>query len=390
MAFRAHSVVHFGNEKRARGRELFAPVEAIANGMLIIANGKIAAVGKNLPWSGKIHDLGDVAILPPVINAHTHLQLSWLAGKTLWGKGFAAWLQSLIPEILAAVKAGFGAAQKIALAKACLGLAAAGTSGIGDTGASLPGALSATHAACKTSNLTGPRFCEWFGFACADSVWPARCAAELAADAELASVCAPAGHALYSTAPEIMQMAAAWCRQHRRVFSFHFAESQEETSLLADGAGQLYELYRDNVLPKSWRPPGLSPLALAEKLGILGPDTLAVHGTQLSRHEIRSFAKSGASLCICARSNHNLATGQPLLADLIEAGILLCLGTDGLTSCQDLDIRNEAAFIRERHDLPISPLWRMATINGASALGLSAGRLVPGAPGRFSVWPLDL
>lgn len=389
FAYKARKLVTFANEAPARGSDLFAPVDIIDNGMIITGADRILAVGTNLNHDGAITDLGDVIVLPALVNAHSHLQLSWLKNKTLWGMGFGAWLASLIPQILKTINSGFGALQQAALAEACNGLAATGTKFIADTGGSLPGALEIVHAAYQKAGLAGPRFCEWFGYGQWDSIWPPRCRSAVESSSQLYPVCAPAGHALYSTSPQIMRGASDWCRRNGRIFSFHLAESPEETEFLCSGHGPLRDLYQKNVLPKNWQAPGLAPLAYAQSLGIMGPHTLAVHGTQLSRKEIGQFASTGSSLCLCPRSNFNLTSGSPRTHDMMSAGILLCLGTDGLTSCEDLDVRNEARFLNETQDIPMQALWRMATINGAHALNLEpiAARLVPGAPACFSIWP---
>ena len=107
------------------------------------------------------------------------------------------------------------------------------------------------------------------------------------------------------------------------------------------------DLYAGVVLPPDWTAPGLRPLAYAVKLGLLGPGTLAVHGVQLDAQEVEVLAASGAALCLCPRSNRNLGVGVPPVRELMESGALLCLGTDGLTSNRDLDVRKEAVWLRE-------------------------------------------
>lgn len=156
---------------------------------------------------------------------------------------------------------------------------------------------------------------------------------------------------------------------------------------MLSGAGPLAELYADSVLPQDWQPPRMRPWAYAASLGLVGPGSMAVHGTQLNQREIAEFAASGCALCLCPRSNYNLAVGETPLPEFLRQNILLCLGTDGLTSNADLDCRNEALWLRNRFDLPWCLLWRLATVNGHAALGIPFSGLVPGAPARFSIWP---
>ena len=397
MAFRARALITLAGEGPARGRGLFAPLARVDDACLLTRGGRIEAVGPwksaRLPVGTAVRDLGDVCLMPPLVNAHTHLQLSWLAGRTRWGRGFGAWLQSLIPQVVAPLHEGEAELRRAAITAACAALAQRGTHRLGDVGGSAPGALSAVHAACRAAGLDVRQFCEWFGFAPPlvdeERPWPSRCRAEIAADAALAAACAPGGHALYSTAPDILQDARLWCAHAGRVFSFHLAESPEETELLTQGTGPLRACYEGTVLPAGWRPPGLRPLAYALRLGLLGPGVLAVHGVQFNRAEIAALAESGASLCLCPRSNENLGVGEAPVRQLLESGVHLCLGTDGLTSNTDLDVRNEALWLREHLDLPVRALVRLLTVNGAAALGFppGAGTLAPGEPAVFAVLP---
>lgn len=383
-------------ESAARGSELVRPLAVLANCAIICERGRIVEVltgkGARLPPGCGVIDLGDVCLFPPLVNAHTHLQYSWLQGALRWHEGFGAWLASLLACLLPRLAAGVrdfraDAIMAGALAKACQGLAKNGTRYVGDTGGTLPGALTAVNAAARTRSLTLMNFCEWFGFAAPGAhVWPERCRAEIAR----APLCAPAGHALYSTAPEILRQARAYCRGARRPFSFHLAESPEEVQLLCEGAGKIYELYAEKVLPPGWQPPGLRPVPLASRLGLLGPGTLAVHCVCANDAEIDILAQSGAAVCLCPRSNANLGVGLPPAGRMLQKGVRLCLGTDGLTSSTDLNVLNEALWLRDNLDFPPQALCRMLTVNGADALKLEAPRLEPGAPAAFTFLPPDL
>lgn len=381
FAIRARQIVFPGPP--ARGKELFAPARILDNFCLVINHGLIEDITRTPACPVK--DLGDVAILPPVANCHTHLQFSWLAGKTTWRKGFTQWLKSLIPFVVESAATDYADAAKLtALAKACAALAG---SMAGDIGGSLPHTLTAVHQAAKANDVDITHFCECFGFGQEPPPWPARCFSEIGRGVA-ASCCAPAGHALYSTSPQTLKMAKDFCKTNGKVFTFHLAESPEETQLLAEGAGPLHALYRGVVLPEDWQPPRRKPMAFALANDLIDKGTLAVHGTQLERAEIEEFARTGAALCLCPRSNDNLGVGLPQTREILESGILCCLGTDGLTSNTDLDVRNEAFFLERNQDIPIRALWRMATVNGAAALGKECSTFAKNCPARFSVWPL--
>lgn len=391
LAIRARSIVTLAGEDPARGARLFAPLKKIDNAVLIVRDGMVEEVR---PWSAGaapagalVRDLGPVCLAPACVNAHTHLELSHLAGRTRWGKGFTPWLQSLVPLLR-------DPPDPQAAENACAHMAGTGTLYAGNITGSLPGGMLLADAACREAGLAVNHFCEWFGFGApfADGVrpWPPRCREALEDDPFLAARCAPGGHALYSTGPDILRAAKQDCARMGRIFSFHLAESPEETQLLTTGDGPLRQCYESVVLPADWQAPSLRPLAYAFKLGLLDAGTLAVHGTQLDAQEVEVLAASGAALCLCPRSNRNLGLGVPPVRDLLESGCLLCLGTDGLTSNRDLDVRQEAVWLREQLDVPPEALVRLLTINGAEALNMlqsGAGRLEPGSPADFCVLP---
>lgn len=394
LVIRARTLVPMAGEAPARGEQLFAPLRKLDDAALVLVDGRVeeAVSWKRCspPPGAEVRDLGEVCLAPAVINAHCHLQLSHLAGKTRWGEGFSAWLESLIPLLREPFSAG-------GIAEACEDMAARGTGHVGDfAGEALP----LVDAAARRAGLGITHFCEWFGmdapFIDAARPWPPRCRAALepgerpVADVSvpLEARCAPAGHALYSTAPEVLRDARQWCAAKGRVFALHLAESPEETELLLTGSGPLAELYQGIVLPEDWRAPGMRPLALAVKFGLVGAGTLAVHGVQLDAQEMTVLAASGAALCLCPRSNRNLGVGAAPFSAAVENNVLCCLGTDGLTSNTDLDVRREAVFLRETCDVPPEALLRLLTVNGAEALRLPcSGRLEPGQSGSFCVLP---
>lgn len=392
---RARSLVSMAGEPPARGEALFAPLHKLDDAALVLVDGRVEEVVSwkrcSPPAGAEVRDLGEVCLAPAVINAHCHVQLSHLAGRTRWQAGFSAWLASLIPLLREPLSTE-------AVAGACADMVACGTGHAGDFAGE---GLALVDAAARRAGLGMTHFCEWFGMAAPfiDAVrpWPPRCRAALERDddrpvadvfAPLEARCAPAGHALYSTAPEVLRDARQWCAERGRPFALHLAESPEETELLLEGSGPLADLYRGIVLPEGWRPPRLRPLAFASRLGLLGQGTLAVHGVQLDAREMRALAASGAALCLCPRSNRHLGVGEAPLAAAVESGVLCCLGTDGLSSNTDLDVRQEAVALRESCDASPEALLRLLTVNAAQALRLSrAGRLEPGQPGCFSVLP---
>ena len=125
---------------------------------------------------------------------------------------------------------------------------------------------------------------------------------------------------------------------------------------------------------------GDRPLQRLQQLGLLSPNLVAVHMTQLEEEEIGRLADAGSHVVHCPQSNLKLASGWCPVARLLEAGVNVALGTDGAASNNDLDLLGEmqsAALIGKAvaanaRALPAWQVLRMATLNGARALGLAA------------------
>ncbi|MCC6301478.1 MAG: TRZ/ATZ family hydrolase [Gammaproteobacteria bacterium] len=123
---------------------------------------------------------------------------------------------------------------------------------------------------------------------------------------------------------------------------------------------------------------GLRPIARLERLGLLSPRLLAVHMTQLGDDEIAQLAHTGAHVIHCPESNLKLASGFCPVHTLLRAGVNVALGTDGAASNNDLDMFGEMrtaallakAVAGDASALPAAAALRMATLNGARALGL--------------------
>jgi 5-methylthioadenosine/S-adenosylhomocysteine deaminase len=143
----------------------------------------------------------------------------------------------------------------------------------------------------------------------------------------------------------------------------------------------------------------LSPLQRLDGLGLLNRRLLAVHMTQLTAAEIDRLAASGGSVVHCPESNLKLASGFCPVARLVEAGVNVALGTDGAASNNDLDIMGEMriaallakAVAQDASVIPAHTALRMATLNGARALGLDQeiGSLVVGKSADITAIRLD-
>lgn len=394
VALRARTVYPLTEEAPARGWEaLAAPLRAVDNGVVLLRHGIVEAVERwpaDMPAGTEVRDLGEAAVIPGIINAHCHIQLSWTAGRTRWGQGFTPWLRSLI----ALLRAQDPQEEKdAAIDGACAALANYGTRHVADFAGQ---DLTSVDAAAARHDVGITHLCEWFGakvpFIDQRRPWPPRCRRAAATIPGLGRRCAPAGHALYSTDEDVLRDAHAFCKAMDRPFALHLAENEEEMRLLELGDGPLWELYAGTVLPRDRQAPHMRPVAWARALGLLGAGTLAVHCVHVDAAEAALLAHTGTAVCLCPRSNANLAVGVAPVEMLAHAGVLLCLGTDGLSSNSDLDVRKEAVALRQRWGLPAEALIRMLTVNGVAALRLDdrLGRLYPGSPAGVAVLPEEL
>ena len=144
---------------------------------------------------------------------------------------------------------------------------------------------------------------------------------------------------------------------------------------------------RDEIV-QSLRDHGERPLARLSRIGLLGPQLVAIHMTQLEDAEIEQLAITGSHVVHCPESNLKLASGFCPVAKLLAAGVNVALGTDGAASNNDLNLLAEmrtAALLAKgiagsASAVPAEAALRMATINGAKALGIDdqTGSLEPG------------
>jgi cytosine/adenosine deaminase-related metal-dependent hydrolase len=324
-------------------------------------------------------DLGEGLLLPGLVNAHTHLELSFLAGVVPPRGDFVGWLEELVAarpghdKSLAAQAVERGVEQALASGTALV-------ADITNTGRA--------QEILKRASLSALSLFEALG--------QARCDPPPAGLSWRGSVLAANGvaaHAPYSVPAG--RLAELKGRAGDLPFCIHVAESRAEVEfLLGEGPeGRRLEqfLLARGVERASLGLKGLAPLAHLRDLGLLDQHTMLVHGVQLDRREVGELARSGASLCICPRSNLGLTGALAPVEDLLAAGVNLALGTDSLASCPDLSPWAEMAVLgRNVPGLDPEAILHMATAGGAQALGLEShfGRLRPGLAAPLAFVPL--
>ncbi len=327
-----------------------------------------------------VTDFGDIAIAPGLINSHTHLELSHLAGKTRLGHGFVKWLKSLVPLLP-------GPPDPKTVNITIQALQDNGTVFVADMSGRHFRMLSEL---LEANGLEHYLMIQHFGFKPPmgnNGPPPLPFTEDLPDDIRTDRLCF-SGHAFYSTHPETLKRVKAWTTAKKMPFSLHMAECAEEVEFLNTGKGDLADFFRaSNILPDDYPPPGCSPVEYADKLGLLDEMTLAVHCVHLTDQDITTLADRKTNVCLCPRSNGLIGVGRGRWEDLHDAGINICIGTDGLVSNDDLNPWNELRYFKKRCQKKLSQYELLATltVNPASALGISRnyGTL---EKGKRAVW----
>jgi cytosine/adenosine deaminase-related metal-dependent hydrolase len=338
----------------------------IENGFVEIADGRIVSVGE---WTGEgtAEDLGDAVVLPGLVNAHTHLELSWMAGRVPPKSAMDEWIRELMTVRRIGHEGGPEAISKAAI-DAAMGMVDTGTVLVGDISNTLmtPGLIAA-------SGLRGVVFHELIGFAAMD---PDRIVREAEARLDehrtLPLEFSIVAHAPYSVSPDLI---AAIARAPRTApLAIHLGESSEEMEFIATGQGPIRRMLEHlGVWSDAWAVPACDPAEYVDRLGYLGPGTIVVHGVKFGADAIGRLRERGAVLVSCPRSNTWVGSGAPPLAAYYRAGVPVAFGTDSLASAPTLNLFDELAEARRiAPEVPASLLVESATRRGAQALGMDS------------------
>lgn len=358
------------------------PISAdpIPNSWVALDRGRIVALGRPNDGGGAgVVDLGHAAILPGLVNAHTHLELSHLRRSIAPAERFLDWIRALVarrreildpadPGILEGVRAGIREAR------------AAGTALLGDIGNTL-----VTIPLLAEADMPAVVFYELFKFDESDPVGRVQRARQqldaLPGSADVRTSIAP--HAPYSVAPLLFRAIRSDLDRHPFDSStVHLAESAEEMRFLMTGEGPWRELLEEmGVWTNEWKPPGSSPIAYLADAGFLDNRVLAVHGVHCSPADMSRLAAIGCTIVACPRSNHYVGVGSPPLDAFYRSGAGVAFGTDSLASVEDLNVFSELAEARRiAPDVPARRLLESATLGGARALRFDGelGSIEPG------------
>jgi len=327
----------------------------------------------------RVTDLGDAILLPALINAHTHLDLSGLKGKTEKGGSFGRWLMSVAKARSVALFEGRSVRRGIGE------VVRGGSAAVGDISVSGKSAALLARHGLNASIV----FCEALGLRPQDAT--AR-ADQLRAVIEGISRKTPlrlgiSPHAPYSVSPQLFEKCIGLAEELRLPLAIHAAESEAEVQFLTQGTGELRDLMeRYGLLPSGWTAPGKRPIHYLDALGVLERRPLLIHCYQVDASEADLVAKHGCSVAYCPRSNAFFRRPVDTLYLLRDAGVNVALGTDSLASNDSLSMLDEMRFVHHRHPgLGWEAIVEMATVNVARALGIEhGGELAVGGPANIT------
>jgi cytosine/adenosine deaminase-related metal-dependent hydrolase len=367
-----------------------APMNAkpFRGGAVVVDGGRIVAVGpasevrRHGPFE-QTHDFGDSVILPGLINAHTHLELSRVMRPDRPGR-FIDWLSLVLGAGLdpgaAAAAVAEGAGESLRF----------GVTTVGD----ISRHVAAARAALRRSPLRAVSFGEVVGMARRKHVLPG-----LLADAVADSTPEPnvrpavSPHAPYSIDADGYRRCLEAAREQGLALSTHLAESPDEARFLSDHAGPFRELWErlgawdESSVPRF----AGGPVRHAASLGLLGhhPTALA-HVNYCDDAELALLAGGGASVVYCPRTHAYFGHPPHRWREMLGRGINVAVGTDSRASSPDLNPVDDLRLLYGlAPDVPALSLWEMVTVRAARAIGLEndVGSLSPGKLADVAVFP---
>jgi aminodeoxyfutalosine deaminase len=289
-----------------------------------------------------------------LVNAHTHLEQSWLAPycPDVTGEDFTDWMTT----IRSTAKRDAGDRREIAIREgieAGLGmLLDAGTTTVGDISAS-----GLSIAPLLESGLSGIIWIELM------ATTPAKAAKRFARARALLDTWRPRErsglrlglslHTPYTLLPEYWQQGLELARKEALPLCIHAAESPAEYAWFTQGDGPIAEGHRR--LQVDFPAPRMSPVRYLDESGALDLQPLLVHVVQVDDDDIRRIKDSGSAVVHCPRSNLRLRCGRMPLEKFLAAGVPVYLGTDSLGSSPTLDVRDEVEIAAALHWGRVAP-----------------------------------
>lgn len=358
------------------------PIERGA--LLIDEGGRITALGSDVDVPRPAHLAAEAfpgaVLLPGLVNAHTHLELTGLEGAVPEAD-FAGWIRHLI-----ALKAARSAEQMLAASKQGIRDGwAQGITTVADTGDS-----GAPFRAMLELGASGIAYQEVFGPhpALAQSQFTEFRSRFEALRGLVAGrvVIGVSPHAPYSVSGPLYRLVADWAATESLPLAVHVAESLEEMDLVASDAGAFAAQWRARGIP-ALASGGATPLQWLERHHVLSQRTLCIHAVRADDQDIARIARHGAAVAHCPRSNRRHAGRAAPVMGYLAAGVRLGVGTDSVASVAPLDLRSEARQVCLATGLSGLEGVELVTSRAAEAIGLAdrVGTLTEGKWGDAAV-----
>jgi cytosine/adenosine deaminase-related metal-dependent hydrolase len=365
----------------------------VANGAVAVDDDRIAYIGSSDSGpSGEVVDLGEAVLLPGLVNAHCHLELTAMRGF-LEDLDFRSW----IVRLTTAKRSVFS--PDMLLDAARYGIAEGLRHGITTYGDTCDSGVA--FDAMHQCGVRGVMYQEVFG------PDPAQCAASLAELREKIARMRPletalvrvgvSPHAPYTVSDALFAAVARYARDESLPVAIHIAESRLEYDLVAAGAGA----FADGLRARGIRvaPRARTPIQLLSALDVLAVRPLLIHCVRVDDADIADIASARCAVAHCPASNAKLGHGIAPLAMLLDSGIAIGLGSDSMASNNRMDLLEEARLAtllqRAEHgdcrELTAESALTLATLGGARALGIAneVGSLEVGKAADLAAFPLD-
>jgi cytosine/adenosine deaminase-related metal-dependent hydrolase len=366
----------------------------IENGTVVESDGVITYVGpRSAAPPGDDYDLGDAILLPGLVNAHTHLELTAMRGF-LEDCRFTEWIDKLrqsrnqvMSDEMLLDSARFGVMEGLV----------AGITTYADTCSS-----GVAMRAMNELGVRGIMYQEVFGPDPSHADAAMRELEDRIEKLELERTDLVAlgvsPHAPYTVSDRLYRAAAEFANARRLPLAMHIAESQAEYDIVANARGDFADRWERRGIAVTRR--ARSPIELLDRQGALDRGPLLIHCVRVDEDDIKIMTRRSCSVAHCPASNAKFGHGiAPLLA-LISAGIRVGIGSDSVASNNRMDILDEARLAvlihrgaTQRHDaFGAHQALELATIGGARALGIDSrvGSLEKGKDADLAAFRTDI
>lgn len=375
----------------------------IADAAIAVEGQRIISVGGRMTLAQQfpnatVRDCGNSAIIPGLINVHSHLELTAMRGFLEGAEhDFFAWLRKLTTARLERmtaddlyVSSAWGAAEAVRAGVTCV---ADASSSAGES-----------MRAVSDIGLRGIVFQESFGpdpRLARENFEKLRTIVSRLREQETALLrCGVSPHAPYSVSAPQLEMISRFALDENLPLMMHAAETEMEISLMRDGRGLFADGLRERGI--EWQAPGVSPIQYLNDHGVLQTRPLLAHCIHVDKADIEKLEQTGSKVAHCPKSNAKLGHGVAPLGKLLDRGVEVGLGSDSVASNNTCDLLEEARFAlllarsetaasRSPRLITADEVLQTATLGGARVLSLEGqvGELRAGLQADFAVVSLD-